>query len=58
MHAENKRAAAAAQANSKRLVMVSRIAVVIWAIIMGIIMCIAQAANINVDWLILIIGAL
>jgi hypothetical protein len=38
--------------------MVSRIAVVIWAIIMGIIMCIAQAANINVDWLILIIGAL
>ena len=28
------------------------------SIIMGIIMCIAQAANINVDWLILIIGAL
>ena len=27
------------------------------SIVMGIIMCIAQAATINVDWLILIIGA-
>jgi hypothetical protein len=36
--------------------MVSRIAVVGWAIFMGVIMCIAQVAAINVNWLINIIG--
>ena len=36
---------------------VSRVAVLVWAIIMGIAMCIAQVANINVNWLVLLIGA-
>ena len=46
-----------AQADGPHLVMVSRIAVAVWAIIMGIAMCIAQVANININWLILLIGA-
>ena len=45
------------QASGGKLVTVSRIAVCVWAIIMGCAMCIAQAANINVNWLITIIGA-
>ena len=45
------------QADGPHLVMVSRIAVAVWAIIMGIAMCIAQVANININWLILLIGA-
>jgi hypothetical protein len=45
-------------ASGSRLVMVSRVLVCVWAIIMGAIMCIAQATNINVNWLITIIGAL
>ena len=45
------------QANGPHLVMVSRIAVAVWAVIMGIAMCIAQVANININWLILLIGA-
>ena len=44
------------QADGPHLVMVSRIAVAVWAIIMGIAMCIAQVANININWLILLIG--
>lgn len=44
------------QATGKRLVVVSRVSVCIWAIIMGIAMSIAQAATINVNWLITIIG--
>ena len=36
----------------------SRIAVCVWALIMGAIMCIAQVAGINVNWLITIIGAM
>lgn len=36
---------------------VSRVAVAVWAVIMGIAMCIAQVANINVNWLVLLIGA-
>ena len=47
----------AMQATGKRLVVVSRVSVCIWAIIMGIAMSIAQAATINVNWLITIIGA-
>ena len=35
---------------------VSRIGVVCWATFMGVIMCIAQVAQINVNWLINIIG--
>ena len=46
------------QANGAHLVTVSRTAVTAWAIIMGIAMCIAQVANINVNWLVLLIGAL
>ena len=46
------------QADGPHLVMVSRIAVAVWAVIMGIAMCIAQVANININWLILLIGAL
>ena len=45
------------QADGPHLVMVSRIAVAVWAVIMGIAMCIAQVANININWLILLIGA-
>ena len=45
------------QATGKKLVVVSRVSVCIWAIIMGIAMSIAQAATINVNWLITIIGA-
>ena len=45
-----------AQANGARLVTVSRIAVAVWAIIMGCAMCIAQVAQINVNWLVLLIG--
>ena len=44
------------QADGPHLVLVSRIAVAVWAIIMGIAMCIAQVANININWLILLIG--
>ena len=36
--------------------MVSRIGVCVWAVFMGVIMCIAQVANINVNWLVTIIG--
>ena len=46
------------QATGKKLVLVSRVGVCIWAIIMGCAMSIAQAATINVNWLITIIGAL
>lgn len=35
---------------------VSRVGVCVWAIVMGAAMCIAQAAGINVNWLITIIG--
>lgn len=45
------------QATGKQLVRVSRIAVCVWAVVMGCAMCIAQAASINVNWLITIIGA-
>jgi len=45
------------QASGERLVWVSRIAVLVWAIIMGIAMSVAQVANINVNFLITIIGA-
>lgn len=45
------------QADGKRLVLVSRVGVCVWAVIMGAIMCIAQVAGINVNWLITIIGA-
>ena len=44
------------QADGAHLVRVSRIAVAVWAIIMGIAMCIAQVAGINVNWLVLLIG--
>ena len=44
------------QASGERLVRVSRIGVICWATFMGIIMCIAQVAQINVNWLINIIG--
>ncbi|KAK9904775.1 hypothetical protein WJX75_002276 [Coccomyxa subellipsoidea] len=44
------------QATGKQLVSVSRIAVCVWAVVMGCAMCIAQAASINVNWLITIIG--
>ncbi len=37
--------------------LVSRVGVCVWAVIMGAIMCIAQDAGINVNWLITIIGA-
>lgn len=47
-----------AQANGARLVTVSRIAVAVWAVIMGCAMCVAQVAQINVNWLVLLIGAL
>ena len=46
------------QADGAHLVTVSRVAVAVWAVIMGIAMCIAQVANINVNWLVLLIGAL
>ncbi len=42
---------------SERLVRVSRVAVFVWAVIMGIAMSVAQVANINVNFLITIIGA-
>lgn len=45
------------QATGGQLVWVSRVGVCVWAIIMGAAMCIAQAAGINVNWLITIIGA-
>lgn len=45
------------QATGQQLVRVSRIGVCVWAVIMGIAMTIAQAASINVNWLITIIGA-
>jgi hypothetical protein len=45
------------QASGERLVWVSRVAVLVWAIIMGIAMSVAQVANINVNFLITIIGA-
>ena len=35
---------------------VSRIGVIVWALFMGVIMSVAQFANINVNWLVLIIG--
>lgn len=44
------------QASGERLVMVSRASVCFWAIVMGCAMSIAQAATINVNWLITIIG--
>lgn len=40
----------AAQADGKRLVWVSRVGVLAWAIFMGVIMCIAQVCNLNVNW--------
>ncbi len=47
----------ALQASGERLVRVSRVAVFVWAVIMGIAMSVAQVANINVNFLITIIGA-
>ncbi|BDA49838.1 Urea-proton symporter DUR3 [Coccomyxa sp. Obi] len=44
------------QATGGQLVVVSRVGVCVWAIVMGAAMCIAQAAGINVNWLITIIG--
>ncbi|KAK9816495.1 hypothetical protein WJX72_001008 [[Myrmecia] bisecta] len=44
------------QASGERLLMVSRISVCIWAVIMGCASCIVQAASINVNWLIIVIG--
>ena len=44
------------QADGAHLVRVSRVAVAVWAVIMGIAMCIAQVAGINVNWLVLLIG--
>jgi hypothetical protein len=41
------------QATGKRLVWVSRIGVLAWAIFMGVIMCIAQICNLNVNWCVL-----
>lgn len=46
------------QADGKKLVLVSRVGVCCWAVFMGALMCVAQVANINVNWLITIIGAL
>ena len=48
--------AAHAQASGGKLITVSRISVCVWAVIMGCAMSIAQAATINVNWLITIIG--
>ena len=45
------------QASGERLVRVSRVAVFVWAVVMGIAMSVAQVANINVNFLITIIGA-
>ena len=39
------------QASGRELVMVSRIAVLVWACIMGAAICIFQAAGVNVYWL-------
>ena len=39
-----------AQADGKRLVWVSRIAVLGWAVFMGAVMCVAQVCNLNVNW--------
>ena len=45
------------QASGAKLVTVSRVSVCVWAIIMGCAMSIAQAATINVNWLITIVGS-
>ncbi|KAK9840778.1 hypothetical protein WJX81_004136 [Elliptochloris bilobata] len=46
------------KASGERLVWVSRIMVFVWAIVMGCAMSVAQVANINVNFLITIIGVI
>lgn len=44
------------QALGPRLILVSRLGVVVWSLVMGVAMTVVQAANINISWLINSIG--